>query len=49
MSRKEVSDLLEKIQAYRQSFLITNADLSISSIDLSKIDNSYLERATQVI
>lgn len=25
MSRKEVSDLLEKIQAYRQSFLITNA------------------------
>ena len=25
MSRKEVSDLLEKIQAYRQSFLITDA------------------------
>ena len=24
MSRKEVTDLLEKIQAYRQSFLITN-------------------------
>lgn len=28
MSRKEVSDLLEKIQAYRQSFLITNAVIS---------------------
>lgn len=44
MSRKEVTDLLDKIQAYRQSFLITNAVLNEWSRILEPYDYEDVDK-----